>query len=244
MFGENHAYLDLEVFKYATAKQLPATRVEIETLQSELDILKEGNSSEKLIKERIKYIEDKIKLLNEIVEEFEKGKSKEKFRYKGINQATNLNKLVFELMLLEHNFNYKNSEFKIDYKGIKVFEKELLGDINDIIKLIQTKEELFAVYKAMLNKNDLTDFADLIPFKNSSLILSADIPTKLASFCNAASTDGSKSLPNLPANLIALNIRNLSSPNLSLAVPTVLTTPFLRSSTPPTKSTTSDVSIS
>jgi hypothetical protein len=165
MFGENHAYLDLEVFKYATAKQLPATRLEIETLQSELDILKEGNSSEKLIKERIKYIEDKIKLLNEIVEEFEKGKSKEKFRYKGIDQATNLNKLVFELMLLEHNFNYKNSEFKIDYKGIKVFEKELLGDINDIIKLIQTKEELFAVYKAMLNKNDLTDFYKFIMAK-------------------------------------------------------------------------------
>jgi hypothetical protein len=165
MFGENHAYLDLEVFKYATAKQLPATRVEIETLQSELDILKEGNSSEKLIKERIKYIEDKIKLLNEIVDKFEKDKVKGQFRYRGDNIATDLNKLVFELMLLEHNFNYKNSEFKIDYKGIKVFEKELLGDINDIIKLIQTKEELFAVYKAMLNKNDLTDFYKFIMAK-------------------------------------------------------------------------------
>jgi hypothetical protein len=165
MFGENHAYLDLEVFKYATAKQLPATRVEIETLQSELDILKEGNSSEKLIKERIKYIEDKIKLLNEIVDKFEKDKVKGQFRYRGDNIATDLNKLVFELMLLEHNFNYKNSEFRIDYKGIKVFEKELLGDINDIIKLIQTKEELFAVYKAMLNKNDLTDFYKFIMAK-------------------------------------------------------------------------------
>jgi hypothetical protein len=165
MFGENHAYLDLEVFKYATAKQLPATRLEIETLQSELDILKEGNSSEKLIKERIKYIEDKIKLLNDIVDKFEKDKVKGQFRYRGDNVATDLNKLVFELMLLEHNFNYKNSEFKIDYKGIKVFEKELLGDINDIIKLIQTKEELFAVYKAMLNKNDLTDFYKFIMAK-------------------------------------------------------------------------------
>lgn len=50
--------------------------------------------------------------------------------------------------------------------------------------------------------------------------------------------------PILAANLITRSIRSRSSSNLSVGSPTALTTPFLMSSIPPTKSTTSPLAIS
>ncbi len=115
---------------------------------------------------------------------------------------------------------------------------------NALVSLIFGNISSHNLYWLISLKKCLVDLAVLRPFKNSSLILSGDTPSRLLSFLRAASTFGSNPLPNLPANLIALRILNLSSPNLSSGSPTVLTIPFLRSSIPPTRSTTSLVSIS
>jgi len=108
-----------------------------------------------------------------------------------------------------------------------------LGNIQSYISYSSKSVKKYGV------DNDL-----LIPFWNSSFILSWDIPSKDESLFSEAIIWLSNSDPVIPANRNALSILNLSSLNLSLGSPTDLTTPFSKSSIPPTKSIISLVSVS